>query len=148
MPQTAPHTFGHLLKHLRKRAGMTQSDLAAAVSYSVSFVCALEHNHRLPDVDTVLQVFVPALGLQEEPHFARELVALAATARGNRIPVDITITRETNVVIAEERIDPALRLPLSPTKLIGRDQEVQALCNRLHGHTGRLLTLIGPPRCR
>ena len=36
-------TFGALLRQLRKRAGMTQGDLAAAVGYSVSFVCNLEH---------------------------------------------------------------------------------------------------------
>lgn len=34
---------------------------------------------------------------------------------------------------------------MPPTALIGRDHEVKALCNRLQGHSGRLLTLVGPP---
>ena len=67
MPQTLAPTFGDLLKQLRKRAGMTQGDLAAAVGYSVSFVSVLEQNRRLPDVEAVIQIFVPALGLQDEP---------------------------------------------------------------------------------
>ncbi|MEZ4617905.1 MAG: NACHT domain-containing protein [Caldilineaceae bacterium] len=36
-------------------------------------------------------------------------------------------------------------LPLPPTELIGRTAEVNQLCNRLLGHSGRLLTLVGPP---
>ena len=92
MAQTHAATFGDLLKQVRKRSGMTQGDLAA-VGYSVSFVSALEHNHRLPDVDAVLQVFVPALGLLDEPHLATRLVELAASARGERPPVAITRQR-------------------------------------------------------
>ena len=89
MPSAPTHTFGNLLKQLRKRAGMTQGDLATAVGYSVSFVCALEHNRRLPNVETVLQTFVPALGLQEEPHFAMRLVESAAMLRGERPPAAV-----------------------------------------------------------
>ena len=33
--------FGVLLRALRRRAGMTQADLAAAVAYSVSFISSL-----------------------------------------------------------------------------------------------------------
>ena len=51
--QPANHTttFGHLLRQVRRRAGMTQTDLAAAVAYSVSFISSLEKGDRLPDVD-------------------------------------------------------------------------------------------------
>ena len=103
MTQTHAPTFGDLLKQLRKRAGMTQGDLAAAVGYSVSFVSVLEQNRRLPDVDAVLQVFVPALGLLDEPHLATRLVELAASARGERPPVAITRQRETQIVVTEAR---------------------------------------------
>ena len=145
MPQTVLNTFGHLLKQLRKRAGMTQGDLAAAVGYSVSFVCALERNQRLPDVETIIGRFVPALGLQDELPIATELVALAALARGERLPAAITIMRKTQAVMTEERDDQARWLPAPPTTLIGRAQDVRAICNRLHGHHSRLLTLVGPP---
>ena len=146
-PHAQPHapTFGDLLKQLRKRAGMTQGDLAAAVGYSVSFVSVLEQNRRLPDVDAVLQVFVPALGLQDEPHLATRLVELAASARGERPPVAITRQRETQIVVTEAHGERATHLPAAPTDLIGRAQEVRQLCQRLPGHSGRLLTLVGPP---
>ena len=145
MAQTLAPTFGDLLKQVRKRAGMTQGDLAAAVGYSVSFVSVLEQNRRLPDVDAVLQVFVPALGLQDEPHLATRLVELAASARGERPPVAITRQRETQIVVTEARGERAAHLPAAPTDLIGRAQEVRQLCQRLPGHSGRLLTLVGPP---
>lgn len=145
MPSTPPYTFGNLLKQLRKRAGMTQRDLAAAVGYSVSFVCALEQNRRLPDVETVLQTFIPALSLQEEPHYATQLIELAALARGERPPVAVTIKRETQLILGAEIVQPTVHLPEPSTELIGREQEVHSLCQRLQGHSGRLLTLVGPP---
>lgn len=145
MTQTLAPTFGDLLKQLRKRAAMTQGDLAAAVGYSVSFVSVLEQNRRLPDVEAVLQVFVPALGLLDEPHLATRLVELAANARGERPPIAITRQRATQIVLTEVRSERAVLLPAAPTDLIGRAQEVRQLCQRLPGHSGRLLTLVGPP---
>ena len=145
MAQTLTPTFGDLLKQLRKHASMTQGDLAAAVGYSVSFVSVLEQNRRLPDVEAVIQVFVPALGLQDEPHLATRLVELAASARGERPPVAITHRRETQIVVRETSGERSTHLPAAPTDLIGRAQEVRQLCKRLLGHSGRLLTLVGPP---
>lgn len=37
------------------------------------------------------------------------------------------------------------RLPALPIELIGRSETIQQLSNRLLGHGGRLLTLVGPP---
>jgi transcriptional regulator with XRE-family HTH domain len=142
---TSTTTFGALLRQLRKRAGMTQGDLAAAVGYSVSFICELEQARRLPVLQVVVEQFVPALGLQDEPHFATRLLELAATARGERLPVAITHQRATQIVVMEEITERRRSLPAAPTDLIGREAEVRSLCNRLQGHRGRLLTLVGPP---
>jgi transcriptional regulator with XRE-family HTH domain len=125
---TASTTFGALLRQLRKRAGMTQGDLAAAVGYSVSFVSDLEQNRRLPAVAVVLQQFIPALGLQ-----------------GERPPATLTVQRTAQLTVTETFTLPTSCLPTPPTELLGRDQAVKALCNRLQGHAGRLLTLVGPP---
>lgn len=142
---TTSPTFGTLLRQLRKRAGMTQGDLAAAVGYSVSFVSDLEQNRRLPAVAVVLQQFVPALGLQDEAGFAAHLVELAALARGERPPATVTVQRTAQLTVTETFTLPTSRLPTPPTELIGREQELKTLCNRLQGHSGRLLTLVGPP---
>ena len=138
-------TFGDLLKRLRKRAGMTQDDLAAAIGYSQSLVGALERNDRLPDVEVVIQTYLPALGLQDEPLLAAQLVEAAAVARGERPPSSFTLKHERHPVITQEREDEAHCFPVPPTEILGRDEEISHLCNRLLGHHGRLLTLVGPP---
>ena len=137
--------FGDLLKQLRKRAGMTQGDLAAALGYSIALISALERNQRLPDLDAVIQRYLPALTLQEEPHLAVQLVESAAHARGERLPATWTVQRERRLVISDEVLIESPRLPLLPTALIGREQEIEQISKRLLGHRGRLLTLVGPP---
>lgn len=138
-------TFGSFLKQLRKRAGMTQHDLAAATGYSRTLIGALEQNARLPDVQVILQSYLPALSLQDEPHLAKQLVELAAQARGERpiaYPPSIhPPRRESATAPTTERA----HLPHPPTALIGREQELRYLCRRVLGHQGRLLTLTGPP---
>ena len=47
-PQTY-ETFGTLLKYLRRRAGLTQRQLALAVGYSESQISRLEKDERAPD---------------------------------------------------------------------------------------------------
>jgi len=145
-------TFGDLLKRTRKRAGMTQDDLAAATGYSRSLIGALERDDRLPDVEVVIQTYLPALGLQEEPLLAARLVELAAFARGERPPASPIFQRERHVVLAEEMQAAMSCWPVPPTEILGRDQEINHLCGRLQpmapygqGHGGRLLTLVGPP---
>ncbi len=145
MPLQPTVTFGQILRQLRKRAGMTQGDLAAAVGYSTSFISSLEQDSRLPDVTTMLQAFVPALGLQDEPYIAARLIESAALARGERLPSSLTLTRETRLIISGTQLELSNVLPMSPTALIGREQDLQLISNRLLGHSGRLLTLVGPP---
>src|SRR5690242_787644 len=61
---TATLSFGALLKQLRKQAGMTQRDLAAALNYSDSLISSLEKEQRKPDLTFVIEQLIPALGLQ------------------------------------------------------------------------------------
>ncbi|MCB0043287.1 MAG: helix-turn-helix domain-containing protein, partial [Caldilinea sp.] len=107
--------FGHLLRTLRRRAGMTQADLAAAVAYSVSFISSLEKGARLPDAAIVAERFVPALALQDEPALAARLVAAAAGARGQMAARAVTVTRTTAVYVEDEVGPAAPPLPALPT---------------------------------
>ena len=54
-------TFGEFLRHLRRRAGMTQADLAAALGFSEAQISRLEKQERLPDVTMVATRCVAAL---------------------------------------------------------------------------------------
>src|SRR5262245_28730196 len=73
--------FGSLLHFLRKRARLTQQDLAAATGYSLSQISRLEQNQRLPDPATLAARFLPVLDLADEPEFAARLLTLAAGCR-------------------------------------------------------------------
>jgi len=142
---TTTLAFGPLLKQLRKQAGMTQRDLAAALGYSESLICNLEKAQRQPDLQAVAERFIPALGLQDDPRTAACLIEQAALARGERPPASVTFQRTIQTRVQEARAVETKPLPSPPTALIGRAAEVNQLCNRLLGHNGRLLTLIGPP---
>src|SRR5262245_42825122 len=74
--------FGALLRYLRQLVQLTQRELALATGYSFSQISRLEQNERLPDEMTLLAVFVPALGLEQEPETVDRLLALARSARG------------------------------------------------------------------
>ena len=79
-------TFGDLLRFLRRRAGITQMDLATAVGYSDAQISRLEQNLRLPDIPTIQARFVPALGLEDEPKAVQRLLELAANVRREDAP--------------------------------------------------------------
>src|SRR5689334_10737031 len=139
-PTSTTLSFGALLKQLRKQAGMTQRDLAAALNYSDSLIFSLEKKQRLPDLTFVLEQLIPALGLQDDPKNAAWLIERAAAARGEQPPASLTLQRTTRLVIQEEKSTQIASLPASPTPLLGRDEEITRLCHRLFGHHGRLLT--------
>ena len=101
---------------------MTQGDLAAAVGYSIALISAIERSQRLPDLDAVIQHYIPALALETKPRLAAPLVEAAARARGEWPPAHWTIQRERRLVISEETLVETQRLPLPPTELIGRQQ--------------------------
>ena len=79
-------TFGDLLRFLRRRAGITQMELASAVGYSDAQISRLEQNLRPPDIPTIEARFVPALELEEEPRAVARLLDLAANVRREDAP--------------------------------------------------------------
>ncbi|HEY4443778.1 MAG TPA: helix-turn-helix domain-containing protein [Steroidobacteraceae bacterium] len=74
-------TFGDLLRYLRRRACITQTDLSIAVGYSDAQISRLEQNLRLPNIPTIQARFVPALRLQNEPAATDRLLQLATAAQ-------------------------------------------------------------------
>ncbi|MCB9134533.1 MAG: helix-turn-helix domain-containing protein [Anaerolineales bacterium] len=88
-------TFGESLKYLRRRARLTQRELALAVGYSEAQICRLEKNERLPDVTTVAALFIPALTLENNPAHLEHLLKQAAQAHDTRHPASITINQVT-----------------------------------------------------
>lgn len=77
-------TFGELLRYLRRRAGLTQTELSIAVGYSDAQISRLEQNMRLPNLATVQARFLPVLRLKAEPAARDRLLELAAQAKHQR----------------------------------------------------------------
>lgn len=131
-------TFGDLLKFLRRRAGLSQTELSIGVGYSAAQISRLEKNLRAPDTAAIAARFVPELDLEMEPVWVARLLELAAVARAENEPE------------ASESHVPSVRhnLPLQFTSFVGRDQEIAELKrllapNATAAQEVRLLTLSG-----
>lgn len=144
MTLSAP-TFGELLRQLRRRAGLTQGELALIVGFSVAQISRLEKDERLPDVPMVIEKFLPALALDEEPRLAQRLLELAAAARGERPPTLVVAKLEVRTVVEETIVEINSHLPTTLLPLVGREEDLAIVSKRLLQAPGRLLTLIGPP---
>jgi non-specific serine/threonine protein kinase len=146
MGRSAFSTFGDLLKYLRRRAQLTQRELAIAVGYTEGHVSRLEKNQRAPDLATVAALFVPALGLEEEPDTAAHLLQLAANAHGKEIYTGENLTISRTQVIwetSDHQESIPTNLPIQLTTFIGRQHEISELTGLLAKGT-RLVTLTGP----
>src|ERR1700758_4220663 len=77
-------TFGELLRYLRRRAGLTQTQLSIAVGYSDAQISRLEQNLRLPNLATVQARFLPVLRLKNETAASERLLELAQQAQQER----------------------------------------------------------------
>jgi len=119
-------TFGVLLRRYRQAAGLSQETLAAQAGLSTRAISDLERGiNRIPRSDT-LDLLAGAL-----PLTSHQQNLLRATARPER-------------AAAASPVSSSHGLPLSPTVLIGREQErtrALALIQRSQVH---LLTITGP----
>jgi TolB-like protein/Tfp pilus assembly protein PilF len=77
-------TFGELLRYLRRRAGLTQTELSIAVGYSDAQISRLEQNARLPNLASVQARFLPVLRLKNEAPARERLLELAQQAQQHR----------------------------------------------------------------
>lgn len=129
-------TFGDVLNYLRRRARLTQSELAIAVGYSREQITKLENNQRRPDLAALKALFVPALDLDERPDLVERFLQLAAVTRAAKADQ----RDEARALLAPPRASRTnLQRPL--TSFVGREREM-AEVRRLLGAT-RLLTLTG-----
>src|SRR5690349_1646598 len=152
MSQPHAETFGDMLRYLRKRAQLTQRELAIAVGYSEAHISRLERSERLPDLSTLAALFIPALGLQDEPQTIAQLLEFAATARGDarNFHGELTLVESTEKKVTQllDVLPVFSNLPLQLTSFIGREREIEEIKSLLLGETKvRLLTLFGAGGC-
>ncbi len=123
------NTFGELLRKYRIAAGFSQEQLAGEALISVESVGALERGtRRAPYRDTVAQL-ASALGLGNQERADLESAANRARARA---------VQRSGV---EPEGSPSRRLPLQPTSLVGRTQDIAVVSALLEEN--RLVTITG-----
>ena len=95
-------TFGELLRYLRRRVGLTQTELSIAVGYSDAQISRLEKNLRLPNLATVQARFVPVLKLKNETAAMERLLQLAQGDPQDRVhhPVNALEPRPSRRALA------------------------------------------------
>jgi predicted ATPase/DNA-binding XRE family transcriptional regulator len=135
-------TFGELLRFLRRKADLTQRELAIAVGYSESQISRLEKNERAPEEATLAARFVPALYIDDEPQWVARLLELGAATHTH------TSDDDSLQPIAEAKPTPH-NLPFQLTSFIGREKEITEIKGLLTKREGsvRLLTITGPGGC-
>src|SRR5262245_59535835 len=122
-------TFGELLRHLRRRARLTQREVAIEVGYSEVHISRLESNQSAPDSSTLLALFVPALSIQDEPELVTCRLELGEATRGER-----SASRVTSPPAAPVPLDARATLeaiPLAPHYEVAREDTLAWLRERL-----------------
>jgi transcriptional regulator with XRE-family HTH domain len=151
-------TFGEFLQYLRRQAGLTQRDLGLAVGYSITHISLLENGKRRPHPTIVAALFVSALGLQNKPLLAEQLVQLASLSHDAINAEDPLDTAEQMSGAAPTIMNTvwsvhhnplngisSLPVPSPLLPLIGRNQDLISIVETLADPSVRLLTLVGPP---
>jgi len=142
------HNFGNLLRYLRKRAELSQRELALHVGYHYSYMSRIESNEHIPHPAMLMARFVPALGLEKDPVWTHRLLELATAdkvgqaASAESKPVSVESVTDSD---ASDLESPPSLFPVSLTPLLGRQNEIDALVGFLSDDDVRLITLIGPP---
>ena len=126
--------FGTALRHYRVSAGLSQEGLAERAGLSVRGISDLERGARtFPRLETV-RMLANALELSE-----RDRAALLAAAR----PELEAASPSAPPPPRQERTVNPRALPIPPTRLIGRDDEIRHVVELFHAGEIRLITLTG-----
>jgi transcriptional regulator with XRE-family HTH domain len=131
-------TFGAWLRRRRRALDLTREELAQRVSCSVSAVRRMEADELRPSKQLAEAL---AATLEIAPSDRSTFVRFARDTPGAdtmRLPIP-TVSLQLPASPAIVRST----LPVQPTSLIGREQEVASVCALLRRSDIRLLTLIG-----
>jgi predicted ATPase/DNA-binding XRE family transcriptional regulator len=118
--------FGAQLRRLRESAGLTQEELASRAGLAAKAVGALERGERKRPYPHTVRSLADALGLSGDE---RTALVTAVPKRGG---------------VATPAADSGTgTLPVPPTRIVGREHDLQEVAELLRGPETRLLTLTG-----
>jgi predicted ATPase/transcriptional regulator with XRE-family HTH domain/Tfp pilus assembly protein PilF len=129
-------TFRRWLKERRKALDFTQEDLADLTGCSIWTIRKIEMGDRKPSRQ-VAELLADALRIPDEE---RSLFVQSARAdRGNAQPPSVRVEAVRSLP------GHLTNLPIPPTRLIGREADLEKVGAHLVSDDVRLLTLTGPP---
>jgi TolB-like protein/Flp pilus assembly protein TadD len=124
-------TFGELLRYLRRRAGLTQTELSIAVGYSDAQISRLEQNLRLPNIPNIEARFLPVLGLKHEAAARERLLALALDAQRQKADAEVSTDPPVSARARSIAVLPFLNLSADPDNEYFCDGLAEELLNAL-----------------
>ncbi|MCG8353359.1 MAG: tetratricopeptide repeat protein [Chloroflexales bacterium] len=124
--------FGKWLQHLRKKAGLTQRALAQHIICSTSALRKYESGERRPPAEQIERL-IEQLSIDPSEQETFRKLARAPLSAAPTPPTDMRPARYPGA------------LPIPPGPLIGRDQLMTRVRDRLRLPATRLLTLTGAP---
>lgn len=147
---THPHSFGSWLKQQRRLLDLTQQELADRVGCAVGTIRKIEADERRPS-KVLGERLADALAI--EPAARAQFFHLARLAPGFEHLAPPSLPPHLPIPLPPAPAPPSsLRqsdaipiLPVPPTPLVGREEEVRVVRQRLLRDAVRLLTLTGPP---
>lgn len=137
-------TFGYWMRQRRRLLDLTQSDLAQKIGCSEITIRKIEAGERTPSRQ-ISELLATALDVLEH-----ERDAFIAFARGLSLPASFACGSHKPSVVAPAAANLSglalsARPPVPLTRLLGREQELQEISQRLVQPHVRLLSLVGPP---
>ena len=133
-------SFGQWLSRRRKALDLTQVELAQRVPCATITIQKIEAGERRPSRQ-MAERLAEHLDIAAEERLAFVSFARAGT-RAHEAVLLSQATRRLAWSLDPRRLT---NLPLPPAPLIGREQDVAKVRQRLLGADTRLLTLVGPP---
>jgi predicted ATPase/DNA-binding CsgD family transcriptional regulator/transcriptional regulator with XRE-family HTH domain len=136
-------TVGAWLKQRRKHCDLTQDALAEQVGCAVETIRKIEQGTRRPSREIAERLATVLHLLPDERAAFVRRARLAPPASGHAGHA----AAPPQAPAAKPAPDPSPALPALPsslTPLIGREHEVAALVEQLHGGAVRLVTVVGP----
>ncbi|HEY8598404.1 MAG TPA: helix-turn-helix domain-containing protein [Thermomicrobiales bacterium] len=127
--------FGVQLRGLREAAGLTQEELAERAGLTAKGISALERGERRHPYPHTVRALADALGLEGS---ARTALLTAAPRRAGMAFTALPAP------VSDVMALPAAKVPVPPTPLLGREDDLTAVRDLLLRAGARLVTLVGP----